>query len=77
MNSFGAYSASVATFRVPLALTVAGTCAAIAALAVVGAVEVVDVEVELELLLEPQPASASITSAGTPARATNLLIEIS
>ena len=83
MNSFGAYCASVATISVPLDLIAAGTCATTAGSAEVAtttAVVVVGVEtvVLLELLLLlPQPASASRASAGTPMRATSLLIETS
>src|ERR1700730_10104289 len=72
MNSFGAYCASLATISVPLALTEAGTWAAIAGFAFVAAAFVLVVEVEL--LLPPQPANARAASAGTPRRVTSLLI---
>jgi hypothetical protein len=44
------------------------------ALAVLDPVAVAVVAVELVLLLLPQPASARTVSAGTPIRATSLLI---
>src|SRR5438552_5857739 len=72
MNSFGAYCASLATIRVPLDLTLAGTCAAMAALAALGGASVA-VAVVLFLLL-PQPASSAIASADAPTLRISLLI---
>ncbi len=75
MNSLGAYCASVATVSVPFDLIAAGTCAAIVAVGLRRrrGRRVVAVELVLLLLL-PQPASARTASAGTPMRATSLLI---
>src|SRR5437660_6204573 len=72
MNSSGAYSASLATISVPLALTAAGTCAAIAALTP-GEGEV-EVEAVVDFLLLPQPASTMAASAGRHNAASDLLI---
>src|SRR5207245_2656077 len=66
MNSLGAYCASVPTVRGPLALIVAGTCAAIAALTLaVGAV--VGVLALDERLPRPQAASSDAGSGRAPA----------
>ena len=79
MNSFGAYSASVATFSVPFDLIAAGTSLATDATAPLDVDVLVEVVVAVEavlllVLLLPQPASARTVSASTPRRATILLI---
>jgi hypothetical protein len=76
-NSLGAYWASDATFSVPFDLIAAGTVAAIAASAPVGAtLDVLDALEELEELelLLPQPAIASNAIAGTKTRAISFVI---
>src|SRR5438309_1088734 len=75
MNSFGAYSASLATVSVPLDLIAAGTCAAIEALTLgVGVAAVVEV---LDFLLLPQPATSARASTAPEISATSLRIAIS
>src|SRR5436190_8075179 len=78
MNSLGAYSASLATTNVPLALIAGGTCAAIVALTLgvggaAGAVELVAVV----FLPPPHPASAARAKAALHVSATSLRIEVS
>src|SRR6476619_8026004 len=77
MNSFGAYSASLATVRVPFFLIAAGTWAAIAALTLGAGVATVAVLAVLELLLLPQPVSSARTSTAPEISATSLRIAIS
>src|SRR6476660_7210455 len=77
MNSFGAYSASLATVRVPFFLIAAGTWAAIAALTLGAGVATVAVLAVLELLLLPQPVSSARASTAPEISATSLRIAIS
>src|SRR5436190_7240728 len=77
MNSFGAYSASLATVSVPLDLIGPGTCAAIEALTLGVGVATVAVLAVLELLLLPQPVSSARASMAPEISATSLRIAIS